>query len=63
MASIISRPIWVLIDMPKFGKTIKVYREDSYFKQWMPSYNLILKSYLNNFMVQNPSSSTEGFYL
>lgn len=40
--------------MPEFGKSIKFDREDSCFKQCIPPNNLILKSYLNNFMVQNP---------
>ena len=47
--------------MPEFGKSIKFYREDSCFKQCMPPNNLILKSYLNNFMVQNPPSFREVF--
>lgn len=47
--------------MPEFGKSIKFDREDSYFKQCIPPNNLILKSYLNNFMVQNPPPFREVF--
>lgn len=49
--------------MPEFGKTTTLYRKGSYFKQCIPPNCLILKSYLSNFMVQNPFPFREGFYL
>lgn len=48
--------------MSESGEMITFCREDSYFEQCMPPNNLVLESYLNNFILQNPSSFTEGFF-
>lgn len=49
--------------MSESGKRITFCREDSYFERCMLPNNLVLESYLNNFILQNPSSFTEVFCL